>query len=69
MTKEQVIIECLKMPDSFVDHLYGPDVDVIKNKAGKSFALIGILTDKDVASIKNNCDPNAPCIRGDIFIP
>jgi len=68
MTKEQLIKDCLKLPDSYLDHPYGEFADVIKNKAGKSFAVIGILTDKDIASIKKNCDENAPIVAGDINI-
>jgi len=68
MTKEHLIKDCLKLPDSYLDHPYGAFADVIKNKIGKSFAVIGILTDKDIKSIKKNCDENAPIIEGDINI-
>ena len=53
------------MPESFVDYPYGADVEVIKNKKGKSFALIG---DVDVASMKKSCGADAPIEDGDIFI-
>ena len=56
------------MPSSFVSYPYGADVDVVKNKAGKSFALLGVCSVTDVNSIKKNCDPNAPVTEGDIFI-
>ena len=68
MTKEQLMENVLQMPDSFVDHPYGPAVDVAKTKAGKSFALIGVLTAADIKSIRKNCDANAPAEEGDIFI-
>ena len=68
MTKEQLIAECLKMPDSTVGHPYGPDVTVAKNAKGKSFANIGIFTQKEVESVKRNCDPNAPAQEGDLNI-
>ena len=68
MTKEQLIKDCLQLPDSYLDHPYGVFADVIKNKAGKSFAVIGKLTNKDIASIKKNCDENAPIVEGDINI-
>jgi len=68
MTKEQLIKDCLQLEGSFLDHPYGAFADVIKNKAGKSFAVIGILSDKDITSIKKNCDENAPIVEGDINI-
>ncbi|MCL2375646.1 MAG: MmcQ/YjbR family DNA-binding protein [Firmicutes bacterium] len=69
MTKDKLIQDCLAIgADSFLDHPYGAFADVIKNKAGKSFAVIGILTDKDIKSIKKNCDENAPANEGDINI-
>ena len=68
MTKDELIAECLKMPDSYVDYPYGPGVEVIKNKAGKSFANIGNFTQKEVISVKKNCDPNAPVEEGDLNI-
>ncbi|MCL2555402.1 MAG: MmcQ/YjbR family DNA-binding protein [Firmicutes bacterium] len=68
ITKDQLIQDCLKLAGSYLDHPYGEFADVIKNAAGKSFAVIGILTDKDIASIKKNCDPNAPVVAGDINI-
>ena len=68
ITKDQLIQDCLRLPDSYVDHPYGAFADVIKNKAGKSFAVIGMLTDKDIKSILKNCDENAPLSVGDINI-
>ena len=68
MTKEQLVKDCLAMPDSTLSHPYGKEVDVIKNGKGKSFALIGILATTDVNSIKKNCDPDAHITEGDIFI-
>lgn len=68
MTKEQLINKCLLQEGSYLDRPYGELVDVLKNKAGKSFAVIGILTDKDIASIKKNCDPDALALEGDIFV-
>ena len=56
------------MPESFVDYPYGPTVDVIKNKAGKGFALLGILTEADIRSIKRNCDEFAPAEVGDVSV-
>jgi len=67
-TKEQLIQDCLKLEGSYLDHPYGEFADVIKNAAGKSFAVIGILTDKDITSIKRNCDPDAPIQAGNINI-
>ncbi len=68
MTKEQLIAECLKFEGSYVDYPYGDFVTVIKNVTGKSFALIGVANEKDVISIKKNCDPTAPIEDGDINI-
>ena len=69
MTKEQIIKECLEIgAESFVDNPYGPTVDVVKNKVGKSFALVGVLAIADVKSIRKNCDEDAPADEGDIFI-
>ena len=68
MTKEQLIEECLKMPESWVDHPYGEFVDVIKNKAGKSFAFVGTLGSADKNFIKKNSDAGAPVEEGDINI-
>lgn len=56
------------MPDSFIDNPYGPDVDVAKNKLGKSFALIGILSTADKNFIKLNADAGAPVALGDTNI-
>jgi len=69
MTKEQIINDCLEIcTDNHVDYPYGPAVQVVKNKIGKSFALVGILTITDVNSIIKNCDSDAPICEGDIFI-
>ncbi|MCL2556165.1 MAG: MmcQ/YjbR family DNA-binding protein [Firmicutes bacterium] len=68
MTKEQLIKDCLQLEGSYLDHPYGEFADVIKNKSGKSFAVIGILTDKDIASIKKNCDSNVLIEAGNINI-
>ncbi|MCL2756423.1 MAG: MmcQ/YjbR family DNA-binding protein [Firmicutes bacterium] len=65
MTKEQLINFCLEMPDSSVDYPYGPDVEVIRNKAGKSFALIGIC---QAEPMKRSCGTDAPIKDGDVFI-
>jgi predicted DNA-binding protein (MmcQ/YjbR family) len=68
MTRDQWVTECLKFEDSFVDYPYGDFVTVVKNAKGKSFALIGVANEKDVVSIKKNCDPFAPIEGGDINI-
>jgi len=68
VNKEQLIKECLGYPESTVNYPYGEAVEVIKNKEGKSFALIGLLAETDVKSIKKNCDDNAEVEKGDIFI-
>ena len=65
MTKEQLIKDCLEMPDSFVDHPYGPTVEVLKNKAGKSFALVGVV---EPEPMKRSCGEDAPIEDGDIYI-
>jgi predicted DNA-binding protein (MmcQ/YjbR family) len=65
MTKEELVQECLKMPESFADYPFGPTTAVIKNKAGKMFAF----TDRvNPEKIKKNCDPEAPVQDGDIFL-
>lgn len=53
------------MPDSYVDYPYGPDVEVLKNKTGKSFALVGIC---EVEPMKRSCGADAPIEEGDIYI-
>ena len=68
MTQKELIEECLKMPDSYLDFPYGDLVAVIKNKAGKSFALVGVANEKDVVNFKKNCDPNVPVKDGDVNI-
>jgi len=65
MTKDQLIKECLQLPESTVYYPYGPDVEVIRNSAGKGFALIGTC---EVASMKKSCGEDAPIEEGDIFI-
>ena len=65
MTKQRLINDCLEMPDAYVDYPYGPEVEVIKNKEGKSFALVG---DVEVDAMKRSCGADAPIERGDIFI-
>ena len=65
MKKQQLINECLQMPESSVDYPYGPEYEVIKNKAGKSFALIG---DVEVDAMKRSCGQDALIEAGDIFI-
>jgi len=64
MTREQLIKICLEMPESFVDYPYGPEVEVIRNKAKKSFALIGIVS----AAMKKSCGEGVPVEEGDIFL-
>jgi len=68
MTKEQLVKLCLEMPGSFVDNPYGPTVDVLKNRVGKSFALVGILGQEDKNFIKKNFDLGAPVAEGDVNI-
>ena len=65
MTKDELIQECLKMPDSFVDYPFGPTTAVIKNNKGKMFAFLDYA---EPEKIKKNCDENAPVEDGDIFI-
>jgi len=69
ITKEQLIKDCLSLGEECVaDYPYGAFADVLKNKIGKSYAVIGTLNDKDIKSIKKNCCPNAPISDGDINI-
>ena len=56
------------MPDSTVSHPYGETVDVIINKKGKSFALIGYLTTAIINSIKKGYSSEVSMNDGDIFI-
>jgi len=65
MTKDELIRECLKMPDTYVDYPFGPTTAVIKNAKGKMTAFIDYV---NAEKIKKNCDPNAPVEEGDIFI-
>jgi len=68
MTKERLIKDCLTMPDTYIDNPYGPDVDVVKNKTGKSFALVGILGDADKNFINKNAEAGASVAKGDINV-
>ena len=68
MTKEDLIKECLKFENCTASNPYGPDVEVMKNEKGKSFALIGVCSEADTKSILKNCDQNAPVNVGDLFI-
>jgi len=65
MTKDELIAECLKMPDSYADYPFGPATAVIKNAKGKMFAFLDYA---DAAKIKKNCGEDAPVEGGDIFI-
>jgi len=65
MKKDELIKECLVFPESTVSYPYGPDCEVIKNKAGKSFALIGMC---EVDAMKRSCGADAPIEEGDVFI-
>ena len=40
MTKDELIQECLKMPDSYIDYPFDPSTAVIKNAKGKMFAFL-----------------------------
>jgi len=51
-----------------VGNPYGEWIDVVKNDKGKTFALIGILTETDIKSIRKNCDVNVPMEIGDVSI-
>jgi len=70
ITKAQLIKDCLQIggEDAVVYYPYGPDCEVLKNAKGKGYALMGVLTVQEIASIKSKDDPNAPIDEGDIFL-
>lgn len=65
MTKDELIGECLKMPDSYLDYPFGPTTAVIKNAKGKMFAFLDFV---DPEKIKKNCKADAPVSDGDLFV-
>ena len=65
MTKDELIQECLKMPDSYIDYPFDPSTAVIKNAKGKMFAFLDYV---DPVKIKKSCDPDAPVADGDLFL-
>ena len=65
MTKDEVINECLKMPDSFVDYPFDPTTAVIKNVHGKMFAFTDFVNPE---KIKRSCGADAPALDGDLFL-
>jgi len=65
MTKEKLIEECLKMPDSYVDYPYDPTTAVVRNKEKKTFALVDYCNPE---KMKRSCGEDAPIKDGDIFI-
>ena len=65
MTKEKLISECLKMPDSYVDYPFDPTTAVIKAANGKMFAFTDHV---DPEKIKKNCAAGAPVTDGDLFL-
>ena len=64
-TKDELIQECLSMPDSFVDYPFDATTAAIKNQKGKMFAFLDFVCPE---KIKKNCDPSAPVADGDLFI-
>ena len=65
MTKDEVISECLKMPDSYVDYPFDPTTAVLKNAKGKMFAFTDFVNPE---KIKKNCGADAPVSDGDLFL-
>lgn len=66
MTKEELINECLKMPDAYLDFPFDATTAVIKIKpSGKMFAYMDFVNPE---KIKKNCGMSAPVTDGDLFI-
>ena len=65
MTKDQLIQECLKMPDCFLCYPFDATTAVIKNAKGKMIAFLDYAI---AARIKKNCSPGAPVEDGDLII-
>jgi len=67
MTKDELISECLKMPDSFVDYPFAtaPTTALIKNAKGKMFAFTDFANSE---RIKKSCGTDAPVSDGDLFL-
>jgi predicted DNA-binding protein (MmcQ/YjbR family) len=65
MTKDELINECLKMPDSYADYPFDPTTAVIKNVKGKMFAFLDFVNPE---KIKKNCGQDAPVSNGDLFL-
>jgi predicted DNA-binding protein (MmcQ/YjbR family) len=62
-TFEELVQECIKFLDTYIDYPYGDDVTVIRNIKNKSFALIGYC---DESMIKMY--PDNKLDKTDIFI-
>ena len=65
MTKDELISECLKMPDSYIDYPFDPTTAVVKNVHGKMFAFMDYVNPE---KIKKNCRADAPVQDGDLFL-
>lgn len=65
MTKDELMEECLKMPDSFVDYPFDATTAVIKNVKGKMFAFLDFVNPE---KIKKSCKADAPVSDGDLFL-
>ena len=65
MTKEELMQECLAMPDSYVDYPFDPSTAVIKNQKGKMFAFFDFVAPE---KIKKSCGLDAPVSDGDLFL-
>lgn len=66
MTKEQLIEECLKTGDSYLDYPFDATTAVIKIKAnGKMFAFLDYAV---AEKVKRNCGEDTPVLDGDLII-
>ena len=66
MTKEELINECLKLPDTYLDYPFDESTAVLKIKpSGKMFAYTDYVNPE---KIKKNCGADAPVKDGDLFI-
>ena len=66
MTKNELISECLKMPETFMDYPFDATTAVIKlKKNGKMFAFLDYVSPE---KIKKNCGQDAPVSDNDLFL-